>query len=146
MSRLSSASSMMSTRGRAASLRRSTDDTIAPLSPGHQPLNGEFRREAGLRGQAASRARRPGGYFDFDPGDVGGDADGGSLTRPKATVTVSPGLMVCTTAVGKRTFTGPSVVWSVSTPVCGSTFCTLPVTCAVNAAATTSACGVAWRC
>src|SRR3982074_2601446 len=132
MSRLPSASSTMSTRGRAASLRRSTDDTIAPLSPGHQPLNGGFRR--------------PGGYFDFDPGDVGGDADGGSLTRPKATVTVSPGLMVCTTAVGKRTFTGPSVVWSVSTPVCGSTFCTLPVTCAVNAAATTSACGVAWRC
>src|SRR5438552_12652287 len=57
-----------------------------------------MRRAGG--GQGPSRLPAPivSGYFDCDPGEVEGDADGGSLTRPNATVTVSPGLMVCTAA------------------------------------------------
>jgi hypothetical protein len=103
----------------------------------------EYWREAACRDKPPPVATRTG---HFDPGVDPGDADGGSLTSPTATVTVSPGLIVCTAAAGKRTFTGPSTVWSVSMPVLGSTFCTLPVTSAVNAAATTSVCGVGWLC
>ena len=44
------------------------------------------------------------------PGVVDGDADGGALTRPNATVTWSPGLMPWTAGGGKRTLIGPSTV------------------------------------
>src|SRR5438045_994163 len=58
MSRFSSASSMMSTRGRTASLRRSTDDTIAPRRPDHQPLTGGFERRPPSTARAVPKAGR----------------------------------------------------------------------------------------
>src|SRR5467141_122171 len=72
MSRLSSASSMMSTRGRAASLRRSTDDTIAPPRRVTTPERGIWPRRASATTSACGRprgvSRRPEGVSNRPQG------------------------------------------------------------------------------